>query len=242
MIQNVSFTSLQVYGQCPLHAKLRFDEKIPEPPQPEGEVSPLERGSEIHDKAEAYLRGSDELPLETLSPQHVELLDYYKSLADDPRTEIEAMWRFNPDWVPLQPGEWGDPYSIFVKLDFFHQNPDEGTATAVDWKTGKKYRNEVKHAHQMQFYATAVFMRYPEIEVVDTDLVYFDAKERTERTYDRPILVGIFPKLQRSIETMTQDRQYLAKPSVLHCAYCPYKTGQLGKSKRMGTGHCKLNP
>jgi hypothetical protein len=89
-------------------------------------------------------------------------IDLLRVLYAEGRVSLEGEWGFNKDWEPTS---WDSAW-LRMKLDtMVYWAPDY--ATAIDYKTGKKFGNEVKHAEQMQLYALGAFMRHAELEVVD---------------------------------------------------------------------------
>lgn len=109
--------------------------------------------------------------------------------------------------------------------------PNAHEAVVIDYKTGKKYGNEVKHGEQVLLYSVATFERFPLLEEVTTELWYPDADELTSVTVTREKAMrskGQFTKRGFALTTCTE---WPANPNVFTCRYCDY-----GK-----TGDCKVS-
>ena len=102
--------------------------------------------------------------------------------------------------------------------------------------------NEIKHAEQLQLYMVAVFLRYPKVQKVITEAWYLDKDEITQIVYSRKQLPRYLKTFNNRGIKFTSMTEFLPTPSYKACAYCPYKTGQLGKSGVEGTEHCDANP
>lgn len=124
-------------------------------------------------------------------------------------------------WVPV----W-----LRLKLDacVFH---DKKNATVIDYKTGRKYGNEVKHAEQMQLYQLVTFLRYPELEKVTTELWYLDQNEVTSQTFTRAQGLRFKHNFNRRGVDMTTATEFPANANIFSCQWCAYGP--------WGTGHCQ---
>ena len=66
------------------------------------------------------------------------------------------------------------------------------TATVIDFKTGKRWGNEVKHAQQAQLYALGTALRYDEVQKIYTELWYVDQDELIPMTMTRAQALRFF--------------------------------------------------
>lgn len=240
LITSTSFSRLQVYEACPKRAQLAFIEKIQEP-KSKGE-SPLDRGSRIHDDAEQFVRGTKDLvhELKNFEEEFQALRKRYTEQPDS--ILLEELWCFNDGWVPVKPDDW-DNIWLRVKTDaiWFLDN-DRTEAVVVDYKTGKKVRNEVKHGEQLQLYQLGAFIRFPTLEKVHTELWYLDQNETTEMSFTRNQGMKFLKSFNKRFLSMTSAEEFPPRPSTHACMFCPFKTGMIGKKGPKGTGHCGLNP
>jgi CRISPR/Cas system-associated exonuclease Cas4 (RecB family) len=236
-ITHGSFSRLVDYEACPCKAKFRYLDKIAEPEQPD---SPLVRGSKIHEDIEAYIRGKTDEVIEGAQPwadQFRETLNHRPDLI-----KLEEMWEFDELFTPLPPN---DPNLKFrSKLDVIVFDEDDESALIVDWKSGRKTGNEVKHTDQGRTYALTAFAKYDHLEVVDVMFVYVDQKEKLEFFVKREEMAPYYVKLALRLKDMLSDETFNPHPSKHHCAYCAYKTGTLGRGANAvaGLGLCSVNP
>lgn len=252
MITAGSFSRLLVFESCPLRAKLAYVDKVPEPPQPPDRESPLDRGTRIHDAAENFCRGKGELVAELKNFKSEFLC--LKALTAAGQTELEQSWEFDDAWQPLEPftypqgRRWTAGESeafrriwLRVKLDALVWT-DKTTAVAIDYKTGKKHGNEIKHADQGNLYTVACFIKYPKLEQLTTEFWYLDQDELTQVHFTRKQGLRFFKNFNNRLLRMTSATEFPPRPSNHTCRFCPYKTGLLGKYGPEGTGDCQLNP
>lgn len=209
-----SFSSLQSFEQCPRKVAFRQVDKIPEPSSPAAE-----RGSEIHNLAERYVRGEEgeevPLPLQKFKKGFEAL----KAAFEAGKVTCEEEWAFTKDWS--QTG-WRDKNCWHrAKLDAFLVEGD-GSALIVDYKTGKKFGNELKHGEQGLTYAIGAFLRYPELEFIKIEFWYLDKGEKLTRQYTRQQALVFHPQLHQRAKTMTTAVDFPAQPSLNACRFCYY--------------------
>lgn len=209
-----SFSSLSVYEQCPMRAKLKQIDKIEEPTTPA-----LTRGSEIHDLAERYVRGQegDEVPLPL--QQFTKGFEQLKAQFAAGKVTCEEDWAFTKDWSETG---WTSPDCWHrAKLDAFLIE-DDGSALIVDYKTGKKFGNELKHGEQGLTYAIGAFLRHPELNFIKIEFWYLDKGEKLRREYTREQALLFHPRLHQRAVKMTTAVDFPAKPSFIACRWCHY--------------------
>lgn len=118
-------------------------------------------------------------------------------------------------WVPA----W-----LRLKLDAMVMH-DEYTATVIDFKTGRKFGNEVKHAEQLQLYQLVTFLRYPKLETVFAELWYLDQKEGenlTSQKFTRSQGLRFKPRFHQRGMALTTCDEWPANPSRFTCQWCQY--------------------
>ena len=235
-------TSLDTFEQCRFRAKLRNIDKIPEPerpPLPAGKEYPNDRGTRVHDETDLYVKGtSDALPVE--AKHFVDEIQAAREWAAQGLVEAENLWAFSEDWNTVGSNDWKLHWGR-LKIDLFVRlSPEE--ALVVDYKTGRRDGNELKHNDQTMIYGVAARARYPELQYVTTELWYFDQNDLAQRTYTAKQLDKLQRGVHRRAVEMTTTTSFPPNPSKHTCRFCPYKTGELGRSGVMGTGHCIMNP
>lgn len=229
-IRSTSFSRLLDYESCPFKAFLKIVEKIPEPerPLPPGKTEHAnDRGSRIHDECEKYVNGSrPQPPLEVakyFKDEFVSLRNHHKKGT----VVLEQEWGFTRDWEPC---DWKVAW-LRVKLDAqVLLNKDH--AVVIDYKTGKRFGNEIKHGQQTQFYSICAVLRNPLINRVTTELWYPDVNDLASAEYTRLQALRMQAGFNRRFRKMTDATEFPATPNIEACRYCPYHPVR-------GTGHCK---
>lgn len=231
MIPAWSYSRLQVFEQCPQRAYFAYIEKIPEPERelPPGKTEHAnDRGTRVHEAAELFVQQPVELipELQTFKPELLRLRDLYS----EGKVSLEGNWGFNRQWEPV--GFHSDDVWLRVKLDAFVRN-SATHAVAIDYKTGKRWGNEIKHAEQMQLYVLSSFMRYPELNKIDVELWYTDLDELEHQEFTRGRAFSLFPRFDQRGHAVTSETEFPARPNIHNCRFCPYHPTR-------GTGHCSV--
>lgn len=233
MISTWSFSRLGDFEKCRFLAKLKYVDKIPEPqrPLPPGKLEHAnDRGTRIHEAAELYVKDPNVMlitELKKFEDWFVEL----RKLHGEGKVIMEQEWAIDQDWVPTA---WTSKTAWNrAKLDAFIR-VTETHARAIDFKTGKKYGNEVKHAEQLQFYQLLSFMRFPELEKITVELWYIDQgpEHTTKMTFTRDQGIRFFKNFHERGLAMTTCTEFPPNPNVHSCKWCPYGP--------KGTGHCAV--
>lgn len=221
-INRVSFSRLQDFEKCKYLAKLKYIDKIPEPPRPlpKGKTEHAnERGNRVHDAAEMFVQGGVELipELEKFSDDFHELRDLYE--AD--RVRLEGEWAVDVNWSPVA-WESHDAWCR-MKLDALVFNKDKTHARVIDYKTGKRIYNEVKHTEQGQVYQLATFLRFPEVQHITVEFWYTDLGETDIKEYSRQQGTAYFEKYNNRFLSVTNETDFPPNPNAFSCKWCPYK-------------------
>jgi len=215
-----SFSRLKDFEQCPLKAYKKYVEKCS---QDHMDMTAANRGSMVHLACENFVQGKGDFIKEM-----TRFRDYFAMLKveyDAGDVAIEEDWGFDADWGIT--GWFDGNVWCRMKLDNFRtkirndeQQPIVGIAT--DYKTGKKYGNEVSHGQQGQIYAVGSFLRYSSLEVVDVELIYLDQGQTTKRTYTREKAMKFLPSWTKRGLKMTEATDYPPKPNKMTCMWCPF--------------------
>lgn len=220
MINSWSFTRLQDYAECPYRAKLKYIDRIPDT-KPK---TAADRGTAIHQMAEDYVRGKlKNLPQELA--KFAEEFTVLKDSYEQKKVSLEGEWGFDKDWnITDWKNAWGR-----IKADAV-VHPEPGLAIVIDYKTGRKFGNEVKHAEQTQLYALAVCLREPTVEHIISELWYLDQDDITRIDISRKAAETKFLKhFDKKARLMTSATIFPANPNKFTCKWCPYND----------TGDCK---
>lgn len=203
-----SFSSLQVYENCPYQWHLKYIKKIPEPKAPA-----MERGSQIHEAIEHYLTGQREDLIETKFDDAIKFLKTVENLG------VEEEWGYNEHW-DIAP--WKEAW-LRMKLDAFYDKDE--VVTIIDFKTGKSAYNQIKHTQQGQLYAIGTAKWFPNATTFDVKFWYLDEGKALTFKIPRqkiPFLKDGFNKRAQRIGTSQAPT-----PSKAKCKWCPYKLTQV---------------
>lgn len=223
-----SHSKLGIFESCKLRFKLQHIDRIPEPerPLPPGKTEHAnDRGSRIHEHAERYVDGREAnqiVEMQEFAPEFEHLRHLYKR----GMVSLEGEWAVDRDWNPC---DWRTGWHR-SKVDAI-VIPDPTSAIVIDYKSGRKFGNEVKHAEQTQLYALNAVLRYPKLEVVTTELWYLDVKELTSNTFTRSQILRFKPNFDRRGRALTDATEFPANPNVYSCQWCQYGPWNGGQCK-----------
>lgn len=172
----------------------------------------------MHEGGELFVRGGVELipELHGFRDDFEELRSMYA--AGD--VTLEGEWAVTKDWTPVA---WGSSDAwCRMKLDAFAKT-SPATARVIDYKTGKRFGNEVKHTEQGQVYQLATFLRFPELEHITVEFWYVDLGEKDIKQYSREQGMAYFDKYHNRFSAMTDCTEFKPNPNAFSCKWCPYK-------------------
>lgn len=226
LIKAWSFSTLKDFETCPYRVYLQKVKKCKRPSS-----KAAERGTEIHDAAEHFIKHeSDDLhpALDKHMGQEVrELRDRYGR--DPARFALEENWGFTDRWE--ETGFFDDDVWARIKVDLLERE-DESSAQIIDWKSGRKFGNEMKHGDQGMQYAIAAFMKYPQLQFIRTRFMYLDQPpgesgrdNQLVKEVPRHIGMSMLPQLERRAFAMTKANETTLttpKPSKGNCRFCPF--------------------
>jgi RecB family exonuclease len=235
-----SFSRLSLYESCPYRAKLQYIDKIPEPerPLPPGKSEHAnERGSRIHEQAEHYITNRVTDLAEELLHFRIEL-DHVREIQaeDESRVSAEGMWCFNDAWDSVAPDDYDNVWLRVIIDALVWLSPTE--VVVIDFKTGKRYGNEIKHGQQMTLYALAVAMKYPEVETIHTELWYLDLNDLAYQRYTKDQALCFLKNFNMRALTLNEDTEFKPKPNKSSCMFCPY--GGTDNKWVTKTGDCQF--
>lgn len=210
-VKSWSYSRLIDFETCPYRAELKYVNKIPEE-----KAEAAERGTQIHQLAEDYVSGKlPDFPLELIhfAEEFAKLKDKYKA----GEVSLEGEWGFNQNWlISTYKDAW-----VRIKLDARYAMTKKHSVV-VDYKTGKKSGNEVKHGEQVLLYGLAELLRQPEVESVTVELWYLDINELVSLTYTREELLRYLPSFEKRGIKLTTATKFPATPNTFSCKWCAY--------------------
>lgn len=231
-ISQWSMSRLNVYEECPRRAFFAYTKKIPEPDRgtpPNGKEWPNDRGTRVHDEMEQYVKGLSEMPPEAefFAPSLKALRNIAAERPQD--VILEQMWGITTNWEicgPFDDVTWGR-----IKMDALVLDGEHGVA--IDYKTGKRKYNEVKHGEQLVLYVIGSFLKYPQLQTITGELWYLDQHEKHEREYTRNQAMHFIKNFDTRAIALCEDKEFHPKPSTWSCRFCPYGPGE------NKTNHCE---
>lgn len=226
MIRTWSYSRLTVFEQCPYRAKLAYIDKIPEPERPlaPGKTEHAnDRGTRVHSAAELYINAPNPVNLAPELKHFAEEFAHLRTLYKQGKVSLEGEWAMDRQWMPIG---WDDPKAwLRLKLDAFVHLSDS-VGVVIDFKTGQKYGNEIKHSEQCQLYQLVSFLRYPEKQTLHTELWYTDQDDISSMKYRQDQGLRLIANFERRALAMTEATQFPAKPNQWNCKWCPYNTDE----------------
>lgn len=211
-----SYSTKGNYDTCPYMLKHRFVYRTKKKEQPPD--SPLIRGLDLHKKAEEFIKLDSTLPTEFTG-----LENYFNRLKIDAYEagyEAEEPLGFDNNWGPTG---WYDK-DVWLRTSFDLQIDMTGDSThIIDYKTGKKDGNEIKHLLQGQLYAVSAVARNPKIESVLVDFPYLDHDKVTSKLWKRKSLDKVKEAWHDIGIKITSDTELKPTPSKWGCRFCDYE-------------------
>lgn len=220
-----SWSSLSIYRTCHFWAKLRYIDRLPLPPR--DDTAANERGVRMHKGAEDFVFNGAEFPAELTKFQQQlhDARDVHHAVPGAVRGE--APLYFNANWKPCdEANKW-----LTIIPDLTIVVPREFNVT-VDYKSGKRYGNEIKHHGQGQLYAIGQWCTDASFDVYEAEFWYLDLGQIWPMQFYANQLEHARAKLDAEVNRMFEDKFFRPSPSKQNCRYCPYAPH--------GTGACPV--
>lgn len=233
---NWSFSKLIMYESCALRFKLKYIDRLPEPPQPED--SPLERGSRIHDRIDSFINGKTDTYDEPEAKKigiFVPIIERLRELREAGQATAEQNIFFDEDWELCGRSKvW-----LWLKKDFNVRIGDDVqdrtrvTRTITgDWKSGKSTYKTVEHIQQLQLYVACDALEFPNATEHEAELHYVDEGWIRRATYTHEEGLKFVGRFQMRADRIYKDRFFRPNPNKVTCKWCPYSP--------RGTGACPV--
>lgn len=227
-IRSWSHSKLMDFERCKLATKLKHLDRIPEPdrPLPPGKTEHAnDRGTRIHTAAELYVMGKGPFipEMKEFQPEFEKLQRLYKQGA----VSLEGEWGMDRNWE-IAPWNTAWHRCKIDALTFMSKTE----AIVIDYKSGRKFGNEVKHDEQLRLYQLNAFLRFPELEVVHTELWYLDAKDLTSRVYTRDQGLRFKANFDKRGNAVTTNTAWPPNANNFSCRFCLYGPAH--------SGHCAV--
>lgn len=213
-----SYSRLQVYQQCPLKAKFKFIDRVPEPGSPA-----MDRGAAIHKEAENYLKGLlPKLPvsLNLFAEQFQEV----KNLMPLGIVDVELEKAYDVDWKSTS---WFDKAAwLRVKMDLVYVEAGS-VMYIIDHKTGKG--NPESQKSQLELYALSGFLDRAQsgVETVIAEFWYLDQGVTVKEEFKVSQLAALKKKWKAEVRPMLKDKTFASRPNS-KCCWCHYSKSKAG--------------
>lgn len=225
-----SFTRWSDWHACPAFAAFKYHDKCDEGPK-----SPaMERGAMVADNEEKYVKGETAKLLPELAVFREEFMALRKAWPREGGKTlfVEEMWCFDREWTKVPYNAWDAVYCR-VKMDLARLSSDHSRIRIIDFKTGKMRPQQVDdYLLQLDLYEAGAVSRFPDVEEVETQLVFTDLgvgyPDTGPRISTREEALDKRREWEERAAPMLADRVYTPNPGDKCRAYggCPY-----GKSK-----------
>jgi hypothetical protein len=227
-LKNWSYKKLKMYRSCPFSVYLKYVKRVPEPPiDPKFDAKRL-RGITAHDDLAECVNHGAAVPQEFNAFE--DIIEGYREL----NAVAEEDEYFDSNWnlIKKPPGEkYWNGYWLVVKKDVRLATGE--FVLVVDWKTGKKFGNEVDHFEQMKLYAVTEWRKDPGFAEYSVELQYLDKQDTWQHTFKPRDLERHWAVFDKDVSVMMSDRFFRPKPNKLTCQYCPF-------NHKNGTGACPV--
>lgn len=233
MIKSASYSKLLDFERCKFYAYLKHDQRIPEPERPlkPGQTEHAnDRGTRYHTNCEEYVLGQTHELFPDIDAAFGPELDLLRVLYEEGMVSLEGEWGYDKNW---EVAPWNEAW-LRMKLDamVFHHKTH---ATVIDYKTGRKFGNEMKHGEQLRLYAVGALLRYPELEFITAELWYLDQKEVTSVTMTRKQGLMFRQNFDSRLTKVTTAVDFPPNPNIHSCKWCqygPWNGGQCQSGKQ----------
>ena len=209
-----SFSRWSLYDQCPARFKYATLDKLPEVRGPA-----LERGTLIHDEAEAYLkRELKKLPMSLERFQK----DFERLRRVRAKSEVQVA--VNESWEEV---EWFAP-EVWLRAVFDALLVKKRVAWMIDFKTGKQ---RATHEAQLELYGAVGFSILPQVNVIAGELWYLDTGHVEVMEYEREADAERLKELWvERLRPLFGDEIFAPNPGPL-CKWCSFSKAKGGPCK-----------
>lgn len=220
-----SYTRYSDHKKCPLFAKLKHLDKVPE-----GEKSPaMIRGGEIAKKSEDFLKGK----LRAVPAELKSFAEDYRWFKQQPNLFVEETWGFNNSWSPVAWNDWNNCW-LRVKIDVGYHSLKANVIVIRDGKTGKfRERDKDGYMLQLELYAAGAIVMAPNAKMVDVALMYTDLGIQypdTPHTYTAKEALALQKTWDKRVKPLFNDTKFPPRPGD-YCQWCPYSKAKGGPCK-----------
>lgn len=224
-LTNTSYKMLKMYRACPLSVKFKYIDKVATlPPDPKFDEKRL-RGIRLHDELAEVINQKDI----SLMPRECEDFTEIAQGLIDHGAEAEKREFFDRNWNVWTGGWTGSWLNVTKDVRLYTSN----YALVGDWKSGKKFGNEVDHFEQMRLYALTSWITNPGLDEYVVELYYIDQKDVWDHCFREKEMQQAWKDFDADFTLMFTDTMFRPKPSKENCKYCDF-------GPKKGNGHCPV--
>lgn len=190
----------------------------------DNEAEAIVHGNMVHKCYENYVSGkTNQIGYDAPNPLMNPLLETLRLKHAEGLVTLEDKWGFNEQWEDMDyfhKDVWGR-----VVIDVFEWTTQhKHTATIHDWKSGNASDTaKFKYTDQMNTYAISSFMKFPELQFVETRLQFTDKPmDPLKQQYTRAQGIQLATSLIRRAKAQTYASFFPPNPSKSNCRFCDY--------------------
>jgi hypothetical protein len=212
-ITQLSFSRIKGWEKCPRQAKHKHIDKLPD-----GGNYATSRGADLHTLAEDYLNDPDKPCPPALQKIGSALLGLTQE-CDSFETEMRAA--FDKYWKVV---DFFDP-TVFMRAVYDYFGVRDNYGLIVDHKSGKEYP---EHQDQQELYALTGFHYNPDLEVIDTRMLYIDHGFQQGMNFTREADLERLTEIwAKRWDRVLADDVFAESPGS-HCRWCSYSKSKGG--------------
>jgi hypothetical protein len=220
------------YSQCPLRAKLKHLDKLPEPKSPQ-----MDRGIFIAKQEEDYFLGKvSKIPPDIHKDLHPEFRRIKK--VGQKRLLVEQNWGFDKNWKQVDYFDWDNCW-LRVKVDVGYTDGTkvhlyDNKTGGVDKSTGGlRLSDREKYEEQLDLYRAAGIAQFPDATEFHTKLIYTDIGitfPATAMVSSAADALKAQKAWSKKVVPMFADKRFLPRPG-FYCRWCHYRKANGGPCK-----------
>lgn len=135
----------------------------------------------------------------------------------------------------------GDIITPWETLTYERMSDFSLSCRIIDYKSGRRFGNELTHADQSLCYALNVMHRYPDIESIQTEFWYVDQGEKSVRNYNRRVLGVLGHRYHDRAMKLTTCVEFMPIANPHSCRFCPFGSNTNKAGEPYGNSVCKYD-
>ncbi len=209
-----SFSKYTDYAKCPRYFKAKHLDKLPEE-----KGAAMGRGIQIHEQAEFYVRGHSKKWPEDIHKKLKPKFDTLRKGYKKGQVKVEVELALTSEWKVT--GWFYKDAWVRLKIDVL-DCMGKKKWKVIDWKSGNLKNDHSGYDEQLEFYAMAIMIAFPEVEEVIAELGFTDhgvTLTRPAGCLTRKEMEAVHTKWKNKIRPMFADKRFAPRPGN-HCRWC----------------------